>query len=465
MKSDATPWFEDLPEELAAPHASEFEDLHARLAGLAPPTGRFARLWSLSTLGGKVCAAYGLGWLRARFLPHDERERVRAETHFRAALHALGTMGYLRGAVAKSGQILASYPEVLPRQVLELFERLHCNAPPMHFALLRERVQAELGGPPEHLFEAFDTEPFAAASLGQVHRARLDGTDVAVKVQYPGMAAAVRADLANARLLLAPLRLGRDYENLIAQLEELCRGLVAETDYLREALWTERVRPLLAELDVRVPRVFPARSSAHVLTTEFLSGRHLADFLATNPPQETRDRLGAALWRSSFRLWSSHRLVNADPGPGNYLFQADGGLGWLDFGALREFDAREWELMRLGVRAQREGGAAQIECIRRTALEPEADPEDELFRQRSATCDWLWEPLRHPGPFDFGADDYLARGVHHFGQALRSGQTRQEPVFLGCTRQFYGVRALLWALGARFDAHAITEEEYRRAGL
>jgi predicted unusual protein kinase regulating ubiquinone biosynthesis (AarF/ABC1/UbiB family) len=466
MTSESTTWFEDLPEELAQPRANELENLHARLSGKAPPTGRFARLWTLSTLGGRVAAAYSLGWLRVRFLPADERARARAETHFRAALHALGTMGYLRGAVAKSGQILASYPDVLPREVLALFESLHAEAPPMHFALLRERVRSELGGEPEQLFSAFEEEPCAAASLGQVHRAVLDGTRVAVKIQYPGMAAAVRADLANARLLLTPLRLGREWENLMAQLEELCRGLSAETDYLREALWTERVRTLLADCDgVVVPRVFPARSSAHVLTSEWLQGRHMAAFLATKPAPETRDRLGAALWRTSFRLWSSHRLFNTDPNPGNFLFFDDGRLGLIDFGAVREFDAREWELMRAGVRAQREGGAAQAECIRQTSLAPGLDEDDEAFRQRSEACDWLWEPLRKPGVFDFGADDYLARGVRLFGQALRAGHTRQEPVFLWCTRQFYGVRALLWALGARFDAHAIADEEYRRAGL
>lgn len=466
MTSDATTWFEDFPEELAQPHASELEALHARLAGQAPPTGRFARLWTLSTLGGRVAAACALGWLRARFLPADERARAQAETHFRAALHALGTMGYLRGAVAKSGQILASYPDVLPREVLALFASLHSEAPPMHFALLRERLVAELGAEPEQLFATFEEEPCAAASLGQVHRAVLDGTRVAVKLQYPGMAAAVRADLANARMLLTPLRLGSAWQNLMAQLEELCRGLVSETDYLREALWTERVRGYLAGLDeVVVPRVFPSRSSAHVLTTEWLRGRHLAAFLATQPAQETRDRLGATLWRTSFRLWSSHRLLNTDPGPGNFLFTDDGRLGLLDFGAVREFDAREWELMRAGIRAQREGGAAQVECIRQTSLAPDLAEDDEAFHQRKEACDWMWEPLRRAGVFDFGADDYLARGVHLFGQALRAGHTRQEPVFLWCTRQFYGVRALLWGLGARFDAHAIAEEEYRRAGL
>src|SRR5262249_3834848 len=154
----------------------------------------------------------------------EERERVRAETHWRAALHALGTMGYLRGAAAKAGQVLACYPDVLPPQVVELFARLHFEAPPMHFALLAEMLHADLGGPPAELFAAFEPAAVAAASIGQVHRARLaDGSAVAVKIQYPGIARAVRADLENLRLLLFPLRLGRDWQNLMDQLAELCR--------------------------------------------------------------------------------------------------------------------------------------------------------------------------------------------------------------------------------------------------
>ena len=474
MTSESTPWFEnvpldDLPAELERPVGAEHElaELYARLASQAPPSGRFARFWSLSSLPAKLAAAYGLGWVRAHFAPREERERVRAETHWRAALHALGTMGYLRGAVAKAGQVLASYPDVLPAQVLELFARLHFEAPPMHLALLAESLQSELGGELEQLFASFEPTAFAAASIGQVHRARLaDGSAVAVKVQYPGMARAVRADFENLRLLLLPLCLGANWQNLMDQLAEACRMLEQETDYLREALWTERVHGELADLaDVCVPRVFPQRSSARVLTTELLSGRHLAEYRATQPPQAERDRHGAALLRACMRLWCGRRLFNCDPGPGNFLFLDDGRLGLLDFGAMREFDAREWELMLLGVRAQREGGAAQAESIRRSGLADDLAPDSESFRVRSATCDWLWEPMRRPGPFDFGADEYMARGVRLFGRALRSGDTRQAPVFLWCLRQFYGVRALLWGLGARVDFHAIAAEEYARAGL
>jgi len=464
----ATSWITAFPAELDArdEHALALADLHERLAGRAPPTGRFVRMWALSTLPAKLFAAYALGWVRARFGSLEERERARAEAHWQAALYALGTMGYLRGAVSKAGQVLASYPDVLPRQVVELFATLHSEAPPMHFALLRELVRGELGAEPEELFAEFEPTAFAAASLGQVHRARLSGAAVAVKIQYPGIARALRADLANARLLLLPLRLGRDWENLMAQLAEIQSGLEHETDYLREALWTERARAHLGELDdVVVPRVFASRSSARVLTTELLRGATLAEFLAGKPSQEVRDRHAAAITRASFRLWSSERMFNTDPNPGNFVFLPDGRTGLLDFGSCREFDAREWELMVLGVRASREGGEAQRESLRRSAELDELEPDSAQARALHATCEWLWAPLRHEGPFDFGDDAYLAQGVRLFGESVRNGHTRQAPVFVWCLRHFFGVRALLWALGARIDFRAIAEEEYARAGL
>ena len=158
-------------------------------------------------------------------------------------------------------------------------------------------------------------------------------------------------------------------------------------------------------------------------------------------------------------------MFNTDPGPGNFLFLDDGRTGLLDFGSCREFDAREWELMRLGVRAAREGGTTQLECVRRSALLDELDPDSEQARLWSETCDWLWEPLRTDGAFDFGSDAYLTRGVRLVGESLRRGHTRQAPVFVWCLRQFYGARALLWALGARVEFRAIAEEEYAGAGL
>ena len=163
----------------------------------------------------------------------------------------------------------------------------------MHFALLREHVRNELGGEPEEVFAAFDLAAFAAASLGQVHRARLkSGEEVAVKIQYPGIGTTVRADFRNLSALLLPLRVSKDWENLKAQLEDLRRVLEGETDYEKEAEFQRRACSLFREDDrIVVPRVYEQHSTRRVLTTELLGGVHVHDFLAGNPSQELRDQL------------------------------------------------------------------------------------------------------------------------------------------------------------------------------
>src|SRR5207253_4173048 len=158
--------------------------------------------------------------------------------------------GYLRGAVLKGGQTIANFRDLVPDEIEETLSRLHFEAPPMNFSLLREQVHSELNGDPEEIFAFFDTTPFAAASLGQVHRARLKtGQEVAVKIQYPGIARTIRSDLRNILALMTPFRLTKDFENGKQQLQTLFQALELETDYEHEARLTETAPALLTTDD------------------------------------------------------------------------------------------------------------------------------------------------------------------------------------------------------------------------
>ena len=157
----------------------------------------------------------------------------------------------------KVGQTLASFPDVAPGELVDTLEQLHFQAPPMHFGLLREMVVNELGDEPENVFAEFDENAFAAASLGQVHRARLkSGEEVAVKIQYPGIAKTIRTDFKNLIPMLLPGRLQRDGKSLQAQFDYLRRSIEHETDYAREARMLKKARSLFYEEDnIIVPRV------------------------------------------------------------------------------------------------------------------------------------------------------------------------------------------------------------------
>jgi predicted unusual protein kinase regulating ubiquinone biosynthesis (AarF/ABC1/UbiB family) len=443
------------------------EGLFSRLARRRPPTSAWQRFGTLLGLQAQVALAYGAWWVRGWFRDAGARQRDLLETHLRIGVRLFEGMGYLRGAVMKVGQTLANLPAVVPEEIVDTLDRLHYQAPPMHFALLREMVRNELGGEPEEVFAEFDTTPFAAASLGQVHRARLkSGERVAVKVQYPAIATTIRADFRTLMTLLSPLRLSRDWENVKAQYADLERVLERETDYENEAAMLRKARALFTEDDgIVIPRVIDAHSTRRVLTMEHLDGVHLDDFLAANPSQEVRDHFGKLLLRAYARMYYAGRMNYADLHPGNFFFQDGGTLGVIDFGCVRPFTESEWEILRLA----RRGAYGAAEDLRRSVLASlEVGDKDELddehIRLVEELSRWSWKPLRTEGPFDFSDGTHLRDGVNIFREMFRKRWTRGHPICVLIARMQLGYRGLLYRLRARVDCRAGDAEESPAAG-
>ena len=160
------------PDEHSESTRQALEQLFGSLHNKPVPTGRLTRLWTLGSMQAKIAAAYFAYWIRSGYSTKDEKERLLNETHLKAALNLVGTMSYLRGVLMKLGQFLACYPKILPGEFVDLLNTLCFEAPPMHYALIREHVRNELGADPVELFLEFETKTFAAASLGQVDRAQ-----------------------------------------------------------------------------------------------------------------------------------------------------------------------------------------------------------------------------------------------------------------------------------------------------
>jgi aarF domain-containing kinase len=432
----------------------------ADLARRPVPADLPRRLWAIGGATAKVGAAYLAAWLRnwpRGVAPDPAATRV----HLRAAREILATMGYLRGGLLKAGQMLASCSEPLPGEFAEALERLHFQAPPMHFSILREQFRNELGCEPEDAFATFETRAMAAASLGQVHRARLEsGQAVAVKVQYPGIARAIRSDFAGLRALLLPLRLAGDWESVKAQLEDLLRIVEGETDYLAEAAALREARALFREGDgIVVPRVYPEHSSRRVLTMELLDGVHLAEFLAGDPPQDLRDLLGAKVLRALERLRCAGRLLHGDPHPGNFLFTPRGDLGLIDLGCVRRIDRDDWAWYLRVERAMR-GGAddrasarALVAAGRDEVLEPE---REELL---AGLWRWMARAFRHEGPFDFGSEEFFREGTAALARVLGRCYLRGRPSAALEIRARMGTALVLHRLRARVDVRTIWEQE------
>jgi predicted unusual protein kinase regulating ubiquinone biosynthesis (AarF/ABC1/UbiB family) len=253
----------------------------------------------------------------------------------------------------KVGQALSMQTHLLGPELIEELSALQMQAPPMHPTLMRAQFKAGFGKYPEEVFRSFEPEPFAAASLGQVHWAVTEsGEDVAVKIQYPAMREAIESDFQALRAAGFVGRLtGHLKKSLIQEVE---RGIVEETDYVNEAKNIGHFRKALAPLDfVRVPEVHRELSSDQVLTMSRVPGLRLQEFLKTNPSQELRDQLGAGLTRLFFFQLFRVQALHADPHPGNYLFNNDGTIGLVDFGCLKylkpevvrcyaQFWSREW---------------------------------------------------------------------------------------------------------------------------
>jgi predicted unusual protein kinase regulating ubiquinone biosynthesis (AarF/ABC1/UbiB family) len=455
-----------LPEESLEdlyPNRPSTELLEASMRPM--PVGRWRRLAVLGSLQAKIAAAYIFHWIRGWFKSADENTRLLAETHWRTAIRVLNSMGYLRGAVMKIGQTLANFPDIAPKEFVETLDRLYFDAPPMHWSLLREMVFNELGDDPENLFADFDRQAFAAASLGQVHRARLKtGEEVAVKIQYPGVARAIKEDFANLFLFLFPNRLGRDWQSVRDQFDDLRSRLELETNYSQEAAHLQKARSLFNENDgVVVPKVYPQYSTSRILTMEMIQGVHLDEYLSVQPSQADRNERAIKLVRAWYRLFYSGRILYNDFHPGNFLFLDDGRVGLIDFGYVISLDDELWDLMRMTDRAMTTGLREDRIAAMKTwsGISDESSDQMRLYEE---FAEWNWRSRSVAGPYDFGVESDFRRGVDIFAQMVRKRYARCHRVTMTSTRGNFGWRSLLYRLRANFDIRALAESEIRATG-
>jgi predicted unusual protein kinase regulating ubiquinone biosynthesis (AarF/ABC1/UbiB family) len=329
------------------------------------PTGRVART---ARVGGLVTGqgARWVGMRAANRVRTPERAAAAEQDRTAALVHELvEQLGRMRGAAMKVGQMISmvefdGLDEDQRDELQAKLATLRDDVPPVPFARLEKLMRAELGAPLGQLFAEFDTRAFAAASIGQVHRARtVDGDEVVVKVQYPGVAEAVETDLRNAMLLLPLIKRLAPGLDAKAMPTELRERIGEELDYELEAQNQRRVERLVrGHPFMRVPRVYGERSSRRVLVSEYIEGERFE--AVRREAQATRDRYGEVIFRFFFGLLYRERIALGDPHPGNYLLCADGRVCFLDFGLLRGVDEARLSGERAIAAAVRDGDAAAL---------------------------------------------------------------------------------------------------------
>lgn len=410
------------------------------------PTSAAGRLIRIGVMGAGVLGRNALAGVRKIGASEEKRREIDRRTHEANAARIVDAMTSMRGAFMKLGQLLSQQAHSLPEAYTRRLGELQWEAPPMHGTLMRMQVRNEMGRNPEELFAEFEREPFAAASLGQVHRARLrSGERVAVKVQYPGIDRSIESDFANFKTLLSTIRLSREqFAEVWAAVEEVQAHFHREVDYAQEADTLDDFRRLFREReDVVIPRVHRELSARRVLTMELLDGLHLRDFLKTKPAAEERDRLGERLLDLFLRQALDLGLLHADPHPGNYLFMSGGRIGLLDFGCSKRFEKgfveehRRLFAMRIG---DRDGVAAHF-------LRGDVDDRklDALMRMQKLDISKYQEDR----PFDFGDTAHLREIVASLRELARLGLTT--PGFVLYVRAKIGIYNLLHDLGARVN--------------
>jgi predicted unusual protein kinase regulating ubiquinone biosynthesis (AarF/ABC1/UbiB family) len=300
-----------------------------------------ARTTKLAAVGARAGGGYAMHQARRVFASAERREELDTQFEIRTAEQVTEALGQMKGALMKLGQMLSYLDQGLPEHVRVALAELQQDAPPMSGELAAQAIADELGAPPTELFAEWDPIPIASASIGQVHRALThDGRAVAVKVQYPGVDAAVGSDLASLGLVFAgmgQLFPGLDHKPLVA---ELRTRLVEELDYTKEAanqrLFADHYR---GHPYIHVPEVLDELSSMRVLTTELAEGVGWSELLTWS--QDERNLAAETLYR--FAFGSLYRLLafNGDPHPGNYLFRPGGQVTFLDYGLVKHFTPTE----------------------------------------------------------------------------------------------------------------------------
>ncbi|MEM9565794.1 MAG: AarF/ABC1/UbiB kinase family protein [Actinomycetota bacterium] len=427
-----------------------------------------ARNLRLARLGARGGGRYALHRARRTFASAERKTELDTEFQLRTAEDVTRELGNMKGAMMKVGQMASYLDTGLPEPVRQTLASLQADAPPMSPELAAAQVEEAFGRSPDDLFLEWDPVPIAAASIGQVHRAiTADGEAVAVKIQYPGVAEAVSADLGNADWLFAGMAAmfpGVDPGPIVTEIKD---RLNEELDYRLEAANQRRIG---AHFDghpyIHVPAVIDRYCTDRILTTELATGSRFEEVVGWSKAE--RDLAAETLFRFSFGAIYQLHIFNGDPHPGNYLFRPGGQVTFLDFGLVKQFEpaqTRMFEDLILEMVFNRDGAAFRSLIERSGILAPDAPFSDELVERYFR---FYYRYVMDDRPTVIDAD-YAAKGVDHlFGTGGEYGDLMRHlnvpPDFVVVQRITLGLMGLFARLEAEANWQAISRELWPFAG-
>lgn len=432
------------------------------------PTSRVRRTATVATLAASE-AVKQFGTRAANVTRGEEAsEEAMSRRQLETAKQIVAVLGTMKGAAMKLGQVMSFLDMgIVPEEHREEFQlelaKLRDAAPTVSFKQMKRVIEEDLEEPISKIFASFDEEPIAAASIGQVYRATLKdgGREVAVKVQYPGVAGAVRADMQNLDMIMRLLKRmtpGMDVKAITGEIKE---RIVEELDYELEAQNQRSLARIFAGHPfIVVPEVVSSLSRERVMVSEFVRGVGFEELKGRS--QQERDRIGEIVFRFFLGCLYRHRQFSGDPHPGNFLLLEDGRIAFLDFGLFKRLDAAPVELELACQRAVAEGDSATLHAVLASSgflPEPErVDPDNLLAFIRDA----IWWYTTADEPVELTPE--IATQVMIESSDPRSSHFRQmrhqdmRPEHLFGRRMEMLTLAVLSQLRARVNWHRIARE-------
>ncbi len=418
------------------------------------PTNKIQRASKLMTTGVKV----GGNYLKYYGKKLVNSETTKDELNESNAEDIYDGLKNLKGSALKVAQMLSMEKNIMPKAYVEKFSLAQFQVPPLSAPLVRKTFKKYFGDTPESLFDTFDAESVAAASIGQVHKATKDGKNLAVKIQYPGVAKSISSDLA----MVKPIAMkmfnikGKDSQKYFKEVED---KLLEETDYLLEVAQSKEITEACKTIpNLKFPKYYEELSGERIITMDWMTGEHLSEFTDKNTDKVKANRVGQTLW--DFYMLQMHHLkrVHADPHPGNFLVDKDANLIAIDFGCVKtvpeEFYVPYFELAKPENINNPDVFLEKMYALE--ILKEEDSPEEtkffsELFFEMLS----LFTKPFHSETFDFSDTEFFGKIAELSNKYSKDTELRKmngnrgSKHFLYINRTFFGLYNLMNDLGAK----------------
>lgn len=420
------------------------------------PTNKIQRASKLMTTGVKVGGNY-LKYYGKKLVNSEHNKDELNESN---AEDIYDSLKNLKGSALKVAQMLSMEKNLMPKAYVEKFSLAQFQVPPLSAPLVRKTFKKYFGDTPESLYDTFNAESVAAASIGQVHKATKDGKNLAIKIQYPGIAESISSDLA----MVKPVAMkmfnikGKDSDKYFKEVEG---KLLEETNYLLEVEQSKEITQACSNIpNLKFPEYYEALSNERIITMDWMDGQHLSEFVKSNTDIEKSTKVGQALW--DFYMFQMHQLkrVHADPHPGNFLVDVDANLIAIDFGCVKtvpeDFYTPYFELAKPENINNPEIFLEKMYALE--ILKEEDSPEEtkffsELFYEMLS----LFTKPFHSETFDFSDKEFfeniaaLSTKYSKDTEIRKMNGNRGSKHFLYINRTFFGLYNLMNDLGAKVE--------------